>query len=294
MVENTFGSIIKNARINKSLTLSALSKEIDVDITTLSKVESGKRNLDSKKLPLLCEILALDLSQMESELKADKLFKAFVQDEDTMNLVKERIENYQTAKQQYSNEVEEQNLFGEEFDWRLREFRYPERAIRLGTLFSGIGAIEHAFQRLGLNHEIVFAGDIDQHVKKSYYANYEIAESAWHDDVTTFRADRYRGQIDLLVGGSPCQAFSMVGKRLGLEDIRGTLFYDYARIVQETQPKVFIYENVKGLTNHDGGRTWQVVKDVFNDLGYKIYAKLLNSKNFGIPQNRERIFVIGF
>lgn len=294
MVENTFGSIIKNARINKSLTLSALSKEIDVDITTLSKVESGKRNLDSKKLPLLCEILALDLSQMESELKADKLFKAFVQDEDTMNLVKERIENYQTAKQQYSNEVEEQNLFGEELDWRLREFRYPERAIRLGTLFSGIGAIEHAFQRLGLNHEIVFAGDIDPHVKKSYYANYEIAESAWHDDVTTFRADRYRGQIDLLVGGSPCQAFSMVGKRLGLEDIRGTLFYDYARIVQETQPKVFIYENVKGLTNHDGGRTWQVVKDVFNDLGYKIYAKLLNSKNFGIPQNRERIFVIGF
>lgn len=173
-------------------------------------------------------------------------------------------------------------------------FSRPQATIKIGTLFSGIGAIETAFKRLKLRHSIVFAGDIDPHVKKSYLANYPLNEEDWHNDVTKFDAERYRGKIDLLVGGSPCQAFSMVGKRLGLEDIRGTLFYDFARIVSQTQPGVFIFENVKGLVNHDGGRTWQVVQDVFQDLGYKIYPQILNSKDFGIPQHRERIFVVGF
>ena len=81
---------------------------------------------------------------------------------------------------------------------------------------------------------------------------------------------------------------------MGLEDTRGTLFYDFARVVSETQPKLFIYENVKGLLNHDNGNTWQVVQDVFNSLGYTLYSQLLNSKDYGIPQHRERIFVIGF
>ena len=86
----------------------------------------------------------------------------------------------------------------------------------------------------------------------------------------------------------------MVGKRLGLEDTRGTLFYDFARIIKESRPKVFIYENVQGLTNHDKGRTWQVMQNVFEDLGYDTHSKLLNGKNYGIPQNRTRIFVVGF
>ncbi len=179
-------------------------------------------------------------------------------------------------------------------DWRLREFSAPQKEIRIGTLFSGIGAIEHACKRLGLNTDILFAGDIDPHVKKSYFANYDISEQNWHDDVTEFSAVKYRGSLDLLVGGSPCQAFSMVGKRLGLEDTRGTLFFEFARVIQESQPKVFIYENVKGLTNHDKGNTWKVVKAVFEELGYKIYSQILNSKDYGIPQHRERIFVIGF
>lgn len=178
--------------------------------------------------------------------------------------------------------------------WQEKAFSNPKATIRLGTLFSGIGAIEHALQRLNLKTSIVFAGDIDPHVKKSYFANYKIKEEDWHDDVTKFDASIYKDKIDLLVGGSPCQAFSMVGKRLGLEDIRGTLFYDFARVVNETQPNVFIYENVKGLTNHDGGNTWRVVQDVFTDLGYKIHSKLLNGKDYGIPQHRERIVVVGF
>lgn len=179
-------------------------------------------------------------------------------------------------------------------DWRLRQFSKPNAHIRLATVFSGIGAIEQAFKRLNLNHKIVFANDIDKFVKQSYLANYGLDEKDWHDDITQFDATPYHNQVDLLVGGSPCQAFSMVGKRLGLEDTRGTLFYDFARVVKETQPKIFIYENVKGLLNHDGGNTWQVVQDVFHELGYDLYFQLMNSRDYGIPQNRERIFVVGF
>jgi DNA (cytosine-5)-methyltransferase 1 len=185
-------------------------------------------------------------------------------------------------------------IVNEPQNWLTKQFSNPISNIKIGTLFSGIGAIETAFKRLKLNHSIVFAGDIDPHVKKSYLANYALKEENWHDDVTKFNAEKYNGKIDLLVGGSPCQAFSMVGKRLGLEDIRGTLFYDFARIVSQTEPKVFIFENVKGLVNHDEGRTWKVVQDVFNDLGYKIFPKVLNSRDYGIPQNRERVYIVAF
>ena len=179
-------------------------------------------------------------------------------------------------------------------DWRSIPFSNPEKTIHLATLFSGIGSIEQAFKRLNLKHKIVFAGDIDPFVKQSYFANYDIQEEDWHDDVTKFSAKKYKNKVDLLVGGSPCQAFSMVGKRRGLEDTRGTLFYDFARIVDESKPKVFIYENVKGLLNHDNGRTWEIVQETFNSLGYKIFTQVLNSRDYGIPQNRERIIVVGF
>lgn len=178
--------------------------------------------------------------------------------------------------------------------WVNSKFKYPKQKIRIATLFSGIGAIEHSIERLGLSHEIVFAGDIDPFVKKSYFANHNIIEKNWHDDVTKFNAKKYKYKVDLLVGGSPCQSFSMVGKRAGLKDTRGTLFYDFARVIDECRPKVFIFENVKGLLSHDNGKTWRVIQEVFNSLGYKIFSQTMNSKNYGIPQHRERIFVVGF
>jgi DNA (cytosine-5)-methyltransferase 1 len=178
--------------------------------------------------------------------------------------------------------------------WVNSKFKYPKQTVRIATLFSGIGAIEHSIERLGLNHEIVFAGDIDPFVKKSYFANHKINENNWHDDVTKFSAKKYKYKVDLLVGGSPCQSFSMVGKRAGLKDTRGTLFYDFARIIDECRPKVFIFENVKGLLSHDDGKTWRVIQEVFNSLGYRIFSQTMNSKNYGIPQHRERIFVVGF
>ena len=178
--------------------------------------------------------------------------------------------------------------------WVNSKFKYPKQKIRIGTLFSGIGAVEHALQRLGLTHEIVFAGDIDPFVKKSYFANNKISEKNWHNDVTEFSAKKYKYKVDILVGGSPCQSFSMVGKRAGLNDTRGTLFYDFARVIDECRPRVFIFENVRGLLSHDEGRTWRVIQDVFHSLGYSINSQTLNSKDYGIPQHRERIFVVGF
>ena len=179
-------------------------------------------------------------------------------------------------------------------NWKDLEFSHPERTVRIGTVFSGIGAIEHAFQRLNLRHKIVFAGDIDDKCKKSYFANYEISEENWFTDIRDFDATKYLGQVDFIVGGAPCQAFSMVGRRLGFEDARGTLFYEFARVVKETQPKLFLFENVRGLLNHDKGRTWRVMHDIFEELGYDVKFRVLNSCDYGIPQHRERIYCLGF
>lgn len=179
-------------------------------------------------------------------------------------------------------------------NWKDKPFNFPNRTIRIGTLFSGIGAIEHAFQRLKLNTEIVFAGDIDEKCKQSYFANYDINPNDWFSDIRQFDASKYRNKVDFVIGGAPCQAFSMVGRRLGFEDARGTLFYEFARVIKETQPKVFLFENVKGLTNHDNGRTWKVIYSIFQELGYDIHFRVLNSKDYGIPQHRERIYCLGF
>lgn len=187
------------------------------------------------------------------------------------------------------------NLDADPANWLTRPLAFPGRTIRLATSFSGIGAIEHAFHRLGLNVQLQFAGDIDPDCKRAYLANYPLDESRWHDDITRFDAKPFKGQVDLFVGGAPCQAFSMRGKRGGFEDTRGTLFREFARVVIECEPKVFIFENVKGMLNHDRGRTWSVIKRTFEqDCGYQVYFQVLNSKDYGVPQSRERIYCIGF
>lgn len=188
-----------------------------------------------------------------------------------------------------------QNIDNEGLSWVLRKFQYPNRTIRIATSFSGIGAIEYALKRLGLNSKIVFAGDIDANCKKSYFANYEIKEDQWHTDITKFDATPYKDKVDLFVGGAPCQAFSIVGDQLGFDDTRGTLFREFARVVKECQPKVFIFENVQGLFKHDQGRTWEVIHNTFKDYcGYDIHYQLLNARDYGIPQTRERLYCIGF
>lgn len=131
-------------------------------------------------------------------------------------------------------------------------------------------------------------------VKKSYMANYKLKDEDFHWNVAFLDGRQYEGKVDLFVGGSPCQSFSLVGKQRGLDDTRGTLFYEYARLINEIKPKVFIYENVRAVTSHDGGKTWQKMQEVFEELGYTFSWDVLNARNYGIPQNRERLFVVGF
>lgn len=288
-MESAFGEYIKRARSERGMTLKDLSTHLKLDTANLSKIENGQRSFDEKKIPLLCEALKLNEKQIRQELTSCQWTQQILE----QNLNFDEVVDRTKEKIEYHNNVLSAGLSADN-DWRIKEFQYPDATIRVGTLFSGIGAFEHALHRLKLKHKIVFAGDIDPFVKENYFSNYDISETAWHNDVTKFSAKKYKNKVDIVVGGSPCQAFSMVGKRRGLEDVRGTLFYDFARIISESQPKIFIFENVKGLLSHDDGRTWSVVKDVFGSLGYKIHTEILNSKDYGIPQHRERIFVIGF
>lgn len=169
-----------------------------------------------------------------------------------------------------------------------------ENKLRVATVFSGIGAIEHALKRMNVPTEIVFACDIDKYCKQSYFANYDIKEENWIEDIHDIKGKKFKDKVDLLVGGSPCQSFSMVGRRKGLEDPRGLLIYQFVRLVNEIQPKIFIYENVKGLLNHGQSETWKTLKKALDKTKYDIHIKVLNAKDYGIPQNRERMFVIGF
>lgn len=131
-------------------------------------------------------------------------------------------------------------------------------------------------------------------VKQSYMANYNLTDEDFHWNVAFLNGNQYKDKVDLFVGGSPCQSFSLVGKQRGLDDTRGTLFYEYARLIDEIKPKIFIYENVRAVTTHDSGKTWKKMQQVFSELGYCFYSDVLNAKNYGIPQNRERLFVVGF
>lgn len=244
------------------------------------------------------------------------------------------------------------------------------KTLRIGTLFSGIGAFEAALKQLQIPHEIRFAcdngeiefipldnkdkkeykrlikklkslegddkefyqylkGKIDRSIeivreqaftikdktllhqfvkdtyalydadkenmmRKSYCENYTINDEDFYTDVRFLNGRFYANDVDIMVGGSPCQSFSTYGKKRGLDDTRGTLFYDYARIINEVNPKIFIYENVPGLLTHDGGKTWDIMLEVWNSLGYKVFWDKLNAKDYNHPQNRLRLFLIGF
>ena len=165
-------------------------------------------------------------------------------------------------------------------------------------LFAGIGGIRMGFDRaFGKGIETVFVSEWDEYAQKTYKANFkdkfDIA-----GDITKINEADIPG-FDICLAGFPCQAFSMAGKHMGFKDdykgmCRGTLFQDVARICDYHKPKVIFCENVKGLTIHDHGNTFKIIKGTFEALGYKVFTKILNSKDFGVPQNRERIYIVCF
>ena len=162
--------------------------------------------------------------------------------------------------------------------------------ITCGTAFSGIGAFEEAMKQLNIAHENCFMIEIDPHAQKTYLANHTVNHV--YTDITTVNPTQLE-HVDIFAFGSPCQSFSIQGKREGLEDTRGTLIFYGLQIIQQTQPKCFIFENVKGMLTHDQGNTFRTIKKAFDTLNYTISFQVLNAKDFGCPQNRERLFVVG-
>jgi DNA (cytosine-5)-methyltransferase 1 len=155
------------------------------------------------------------------------------------------------------------------------------------SLFSGVGGFEQALDKLG--GKCVLASEIDKFASRAYATLY--GDEVLHGDVTQIDAKDVPDH-DLLVGGFPCQSFSVAGQRGGFEDARGTLFFEVARIASEKQPSVLLLENVKGLVGHDKGKTLDTIVKTLNEIGYRVDFNVLNSKYFGVPQNRERIFIV--
>lgn len=164
-------------------------------------------------------------------------------------------------------------------------------------LFAGAGGLALGIEKAGF--ETIGLIEIDKSASKTLKAN----RPDWNvinDDISkisSFDLEEYFGidigKLDLLSGGAPCQSFSYAGKRLGLEDARGTLFYHYAIFLKKLQPKMFLFENVKGLLTHDGGKTYKTILDIFELQGYKIFKKVLNAWDYGVAQKRERLITIG-
>lgn len=193
-----------------------------------------------------------------------------------------------------SNQDTEKALQSILFDFK-QDIPFPgpsEPKFRFIDLFAGIGGFRMAMQSLG--GKCVFSSEWDEQAKKTYYLNY--GEYPF-GDITKEETKKFiPDDFDVLCAGFPCQAFSIAGKRGGFEDTRGTLFFEVAEIIRRKKPKAIFLENVKGLTNHDKGKTLNTILNVLrNDLGYYVPdPQIMNAKDFGVPQNRERIFIVGF
>lgn len=161
-------------------------------------------------------------------------------------------------------------------------------------LFAGIGGFRLGMERAG--HKCVGYCEIDKYARLSYNAIHNTEGEIDYKDITEVTNEEFRklrGKVDVICGGFPCQAFSIAGNQLGFEDARGTLFYEIARAAEQVKPRYLFLENVRNLLSHDKGKTFARMLKILDELGYDVEWQVLNSKNFGVPQNRERVFIIG-
>jgi DNA (cytosine-5)-methyltransferase 1 len=157
-------------------------------------------------------------------------------------------------------------------------------------LFSGIGGIELGFKKAGA--EIIFSNDIDEKASLTFNLNHD--NSLIVEDLNEIQASRFP-KFDILTGGFPCQAFSVAGYRKGFKDPRGNIFWEIIRILDSKKPSIIFLENVKNLVKHDSGKTFLVIRKALEERGYYLKYEVLNSMEYGnIPQNRERIYIVGF
>ena len=165
-----------------------------------------------------------------------------------------------------------------------------KETIKVVSLFSGIGGFEEGLKSTKIDFEIVFASEIDENAKKSYAANW--GNKNLHGDITKIN-EKDVPEHQLLVAGFPCQSFSIAGMQKGFDDIRGTLFFDVARILKEKKPKYILLENVKNLISHDKSKTIRKILETLNELGYTVDFTIINSVEAGVPQNRDRTYICG-
>lgn len=165
-------------------------------------------------------------------------------------------------------------------------------AIKFFDMFAGIGGFRSGLEAIG-GFECVGYCEIDKYAKQSYEAMYDTKGELYFNDARKINPKELP-DIDLITGGFPCQSFSIAGARKGFEDTRGTLFFEIARIAAVKKPKYLFLENVPGLLNHNSGRTFETILCTLDGLGYDVCWQVLNSKNFGVPQSRNRVFIIGY
>jgi DNA (cytosine-5)-methyltransferase 1 len=199
----------------------------------------------------------------------------------------------------FKNQDEELNLVSDialqQLLFEVEDVPFPtpkNYTFKFIDLFAGIGGFRLALQNLG--GKCVFTSEWDENAKKTYRANF--GETPFGDITKEYTKNYIPDNFDVLCAGFPCQAFSIAGKRGGFDDTRGTLFFDVAEIIKKHKPKAIFLENVKGLRSHDKGKTLETILNVLrNDLGYYVpEPQIMNAKNFGVPQNRERIYIVGF
>ena len=164
--------------------------------------------------------------------------------------------------------------------------------IRYFDVFAGIGGFRSGLEAIG-GFECVGYCEIDPYARKAYEALYDTRGEIFYEDATKIIPEQLP-DFDLICGGFPCQSFSIAGARRGFEDMRGTLFFEIARIAAVKRPKYLYLENVPGLLNHDSGGTFKVILNTLDVLGYDVAWQVLNSKNFGVPQERKRVMLVGF
>ena len=168
------------------------------------------------------------------------------------------------------------------------------KIVKLATLFSGIGAPEQAAKRVFEKVETIFACEWDKYARESYIANYNIDKNLFFEDIRDLDAKRFNGAVDILVGGSPCQDFSTAGKGAGFDGFRGSLTWEFVRVIDEVKPRVFIFENVPGIKSYKFKQGLEAFIARLREIGYYLHIENADTKNYGIPQSRNRFFIVGF
>ncbi|MDN3691313.1 DNA (cytosine-5-)-methyltransferase [Chryseobacterium tructae] len=210
--------------------------------------------------------------------------------EGKLSAVREPISNYRVYRKE-DVEILFAEFFKNEINETFSNFVEPNHEYKVLELFAGAGGLAVGLEKAGL--KCAALNEIDKYACQTLRKNrphWNVLEG----DIKNFDFTEYKDQIDVVTGGFPCQAFSYAGKRLGFEDARGTLFYEFARVVKEVNPPICIGENVRGLLNHDGGKTLEGMKSILNEIGYNVVPiQVLKAINFKVPQKRERLILVG-